>query len=82
MIERCLGMDVRFLEIGLEMATNAVYSLHKSSTRDYMLQRAKDLNASATVLAELRYDLPATYKHHKKQSVDIEVDFIKFVKKK
>ena len=30
------------------------------------------------VLAELRYDLPATYKHHKKSSVDIQVDFIRF----
>ena len=30
------------------------------------------------VLAELRYDLPATYKHHKKTSVDIQVDFIRF----
>ena len=30
------------------------------------------------VLAELRYDLPATYKHHKKASVDIQVDFIRF----
>ena len=32
------------------------------------------------VLAELRYDLPSTYKFHKKASVDIEVDFIRFVK--
>ena len=32
----------------------------------------------AQVVAELRYDLPATYKHHKKASVDIEVDFIRF----
>ena len=31
-----------------------------------------------SVVAELRYDLPATYKHHKKASVDIEVDFIRF----
>uniref|UniRef100_A0A914V2M3 Methyltransferase-like protein 5 n=1 Tax=Plectus sambesii TaxID=2011161 RepID=A0A914V2M3_9BILA len=76
------GMDIRFLETGLQMASNAVYSLHKTSTRDYVLNRAKELNAKATVLAELRYDLPATYKHHKKQSVDIEVDFIKFVRNK
>uniref|UniRef100_A0A8C4VFR4 Methyltransferase-like protein 5 n=1 Tax=Falco tinnunculus TaxID=100819 RepID=A0A8C4VFR4_FALTI len=27
---------------------------------------------------ELRYDLPASYKFHKKKSVDIEVDFIRF----
>lgn len=27
------GMDVLFLETGVRMAKNAVYSLHKSSTR-------------------------------------------------
>uniref|UniRef100_A0A671P849 Uncharacterized protein n=1 Tax=Sinocyclocheilus anshuiensis TaxID=1608454 RepID=A0A671P849_9TELE len=29
-------------------------------------------------LTELRYDLPASYKFHKKKSVDIQVDFIRF----
>jgi predicted RNA methylase len=30
------------------------------------------------VVAELRYDLPRSYKFHKKDSVDIEVDFLHF----
>uniref|UniRef100_A0A2K6KQZ7 Methyltransferase like 5 n=1 Tax=Rhinopithecus bieti TaxID=61621 RepID=A0A2K6KQZ7_RHIBE len=54
------GTDMAFLKTALEMARTAVYSLHKSSTR------------------ELRYDLPASYKFHKKKSVDIEVDLIRF----
>uniref|UniRef100_A0A8C2PLC1 Uncharacterized protein n=1 Tax=Cyprinus carpio TaxID=7962 RepID=A0A8C2PLC1_CYPCA len=29
-------------------------------------------------LTELRYDLPASYKFHKKKLVDIQVDFIRF----
>ena len=33
-----------------------------------------------SVVAELKYDLPSTYKHHKKQSLDIHVDFIRFLK--
>lgn len=28
-----VGMDMRFVETGIHLATNAVYSLHKSSTR-------------------------------------------------
>ena len=32
------------------------------------------------VMAQLRFDLPKTYKFHKKQSVDIEVDLIRFCK--
>ena len=34
------------------------------------------------VVAELRFDLPSTYKFHKQKSVDIEVDFIRFFHKK
>ena len=72
------GIDVAFVEKGLALAKTAVYSLHKSSTREHMLKKAKDWGVEANVIAQLRYDLPATYKHHKKNSVDIEVDFIRF----
>lgn len=43
-----------------------------------MLKTATECGAKGTVLAELRYDLPATFKFHKKSSVDINVDFIRF----
>lgn len=32
------------------------------------------------VIAKLNYDIPAMYKFHKKKSVDIEVDLIRFEK--
>ena len=72
------GVDVAFVEKGLAMAKAAVYSLHKSSTREHMLKKGHDWGVKAQVIAQLRYNLPATYKHHKKNSVDIEVDFIRF----
>ncbi|XP_012277738.1 methyltransferase-like protein 5 [Orussus abietinus] len=72
------GVDMRFLEIACKLANNAVYSLHKTSTRRYVLKRAMDLGAKGNVIAELRYDLPQAYKFHKKSSVDIQVDFIRF----
>lgn len=72
------GLDLVFLEAGLAMAGTAVYSLHKTTTRDHVLAKARAWGAEGRVLAELRYDLPATYKHHKKASVDICVDFIRF----
>lgn len=46
--------------------------------RAYVLKTATECGAKGTVLAELRYDLPATFKFHKKSSVDINVDFIRF----
>ena len=59
------------------MAQNAVYSLHKTTTRDHIVRKAEEMNCSVEVLAELRYDLPKTYKFHKKQSLDVCVDFIR-----
>ncbi len=32
------------------------------------------------VVAQLRWDIPAMYKFHKKKSVDIEVDLLRFTK--
>ncbi|XP_029161718.1 methyltransferase-like protein 5 isoform X1 [Nylanderia fulva] len=73
-----VGIDMKFLEVALKLSSNAVYSLHKSSTRDYVLSKVKQLGAEGRVIAELRYDLPKAYKFHKKDSVDIQVDFIRF----
>ncbi|XP_062259457.1 rRNA N6-adenosine-methyltransferase METTL5 [Platichthys flesus] len=74
------GMDMKFLKAALTMAKTAVYSLHKTSTREHIQKRAKDWGVKMEVIAELRYDLPASYKFHKKKSVDIQVDFLRFSK--
>uniref|UniRef100_A0A670HVC5 Methyltransferase 5, N6-adenosine n=1 Tax=Podarcis muralis TaxID=64176 RepID=A0A670HVC5_PODMU len=72
------GMDMAFLKTALQLARTAVYSLHKTSTRQHIQKKADEWNVKMEVLAELRYDLPASFKFHKKKSVDIEVDFIRF----
>ncbi|XP_074452433.1 rRNA N(6)-adenosine-methyltransferase METTL5 isoform X1 [Larus michahellis] len=76
------GMDMIFLKTALQMAKTAVYSLHKTSTRQHIQKKADEWEVKMEVIAELRYDLPASYKFHKKKSVDIEVDFIRFSAKK
>ncbi|KAK2904714.1 hypothetical protein QQF64_032798 [Cirrhinus molitorella] len=72
------GIDMQFLRTAISMASTAVYSLHKTSTRDHIQKKANDWKVKMEVIAELRYDLPASYKFHKKKSVDIQVDFIRF----
>ncbi|CAB0036214.1 unnamed protein product [Trichogramma brassicae] len=62
------GIDMKFLEIAAAIT--------------HVLKKGEQLGLHAKVLAELRYDLPSTYKFHKKKSVDIEVDFIRFSTKK
>ncbi|CAI7852167.1 unnamed protein product, partial [Closterium sp. NIES-54] len=78
---RTKGADMLFLAAGLKAASVAVYSLHKSSTREHVQRAAlRDFGAkSAEVLYQVRYNLPAMYKFHKKKEVDIEVDLWRFV---
>lgn len=72
------GMDMNFLKAALLMANTSVYSLHKTSTREHIQKKADEWKVKMEVLAELRYDLPASYKFHKKKTVDIKVDFLRF----
>ncbi|GHP03154.1 hypothetical protein PPROV_000190900 [Pycnococcus provasolii] len=82
------GADMEFvrsalLGISFPPRGGAVYSLHKTSTRKHVGEVAqRDLGAlRADVVAELRYDLPKTYRFHKKESVDVSVDVWRFVVK-
>ena len=54
-------------ETYMQVSCGAVYSLHKSSTRAHIKRTAdKELHAaSSEVLAQLRFDLPATYAFHR-----------------
>ena len=74
------GADMQFLRAALHVADSAVYSLHKTSTRAHIEKHAMlTLRAAkAEVLAELRYELPRVYAHHRKDVVEIEVDLWRF----
>ncbi|GJJ72831.1 rRNA N6-adenosine-methyltransferase METTL5 [Entomortierella parvispora] len=74
------GIDMVFLKKGIDLANHAVYSLHKTSTRDHILKKAKEWGVTCEVVAELKYNLDKSYKFHKKQSLDIAVDFLRFEK--
>merc|ERR1712168_745558 len=75
------GMDLVFLQRALGVAQGSVYSLHKTSTREHIAKKVDEWGCSFEVLAELRYDLPKTYRFHKKDSLDVHVDFIRCEKR-
>ncbi|KAI8065226.1 S-adenosyl-L-methionine-dependent methyltransferase [Gongronella butleri] len=74
------GVDMVLLKKAVETANRAVYSLHKTSTRDHILKKAKEWGVDCEVIAEMKFDVPQMYKFHKKKSVDIAVDFLRFGK--
>lgn len=47
----------------------------------YLFKQAEEWGVDITVLAQLRFDIPATYKFHKRRSVDVEVDLIRLQKR-
>ncbi|OIT03634.1 PREDICTED: methyltransferase-like protein 5 isoform X1 [Nicotiana attenuata] len=75
------GADMEFLSAAMKVASQAVYSLHKTATREHVKRAAlRDYNArTAEVICELRYDVPQLYKFHKKKEVDIAVDLWRLV---
>ncbi|KAJ8613666.1 hypothetical protein CTAYLR_003156 [Chrysophaeum taylorii] len=76
---RTRGIDVVFLRTAVTLARRAVYSLHKTSTRDYLVgTAARDLGVSVEVIAKIRFDIPRLYKFHTQDSSDVEVDLLRF----
>ncbi|KAJ1511895.1 Methyltransferase-like protein 5 [Coelomomyces lativittatus] len=75
------GIDVQFLINAISLAP-VVYSLHKSSTRPYIMSKIKQCGAQGEVLAELKFDIPQMYKFHKKSSMDVMVDLIRVSRNK
>ena len=63
------GIDVLFLERGRRLLRpgGTLYSLHKSSTRAFLLKKAKKEwgMVEAEVVAELKFDIPQMYKFHR-----------------
>jgi predicted RNA methylase len=73
------GIDLRFLRAATRLARRAVYSFHKTSTRDFLIRQVQQEwgYKNIQVVAEMKFDLPQTYKFHKERTVDIAVDLIR-----
>jgi rRNA N6-adenosine-methyltransferase METTL5 len=68
------GVDMAFLQVAIASAGTAVYSLHKSSTREFIDRKVRTWGADPTVVAEMRFAIPSIYAFHQKNSVDVAVD--------
>ena len=73
------GIDAVFVCKALESA-KIVYSMHKSSTREFWKKKAVELGVQVNVLTEVKFNIEQTFRFHKYKSVDIQVDLIQFRK--
>jgi putative methylase len=65
--------DRRFLLKALSIA-NMIYSLHKRTTRPYLLKLMKDNSGNLEALYEMQLQIPRTYDFHSKKRYNVEVD--------
>lgn len=73
------GMDIRFLRTATRLASRAVYSFHKTSTRNFLVKKVQEWDMEVEIVAQMKFELPKTYKFHKEKSVDIEVDLVRVI---
>jgi predicted RNA methylase len=73
------GMDLRFLRTATRLSRRAVYSFHKTSTRNFLKRQVEGWGFEIQVVAEMHFDLPQSYKFHQKKSVDVAVDLIRVI---
>jgi len=73
------GIDIIFLEKAVQFAKESVWSMHKTSTRKYIIKTMKNNPRvkEVKIMAEMKFDLPQTMKFHKKKLKQILVDLIK-----
>ena len=75
------GIDRMFVEKSLEIANGAVYSFHKSSCRNYWVNKfSKKFQCRVTPLFQVHFPIDRLFKFHRNDSIDIEVDILKFEK--
>jgi len=73
------GEDVRFLELAARISKGAIYSFHKTSTRNHILNiAAPKLGLKGEVLMSVPFDLKKLYKFHKQDVKAVEVDIYRF----
>lgn len=67
------GADVNFLKSAVNICNGCVYSLHKMSTKDYLVKFYKRNGIKELNAFKVEYDLPKTYKFHKENNKVIDV---------
>ena len=77
---RIRHQDRRFLEKALELS-EVVYSIHKRSTREYLLRFIESKGARVDTLFQGRLMIPWMFEFHRKERREVEVDIYRILSK-
>ncbi len=70
--------DTRFLEKGFQLAP-ITYSIHKSATRDFLLQFVKKRNRQVEEVRSMKMEIPHLFGFHRKKQRQLEVDLYRIL---
>ena len=71
--------DTRFLEKAFQVAPVA-YSVHKSSTRDFLVQFVKKSNRQVDQVRSMKMEIPHLFEFHEKKRETVEVDLYRIIR--
>ena len=71
--------DTRFLEKAFELAS-VVYSIHKSATRDFLLQFVTKSGWKVDEVRSMRMEIPHLFEFHQKKRGRVEVDLYRLIR--
>jgi putative methylase len=71
--------DTRFLAKAFELAS-VVYSIHKSATRDFLLQFAARSGWEVDEVRSMRMEIPHLFEFHQKKQRKVEVDLYRIIR--
>lgn len=77
---RTVHADTRFLERAFQLAP-VVYSIHKSATREFLLQFVARLGWQVDQVRSMRMAIPHLFGFHEKKLATVEVDLYRMVRK-
>jgi len=72
--------DTRFLEKAFQLAP-VVYSVHKSATREFLVQFVKRSGWEVDQVRSMRMEIPHLFEFHEKKRGRVEVDLYRIVRK-
>jgi putative methylase len=77
---RTIHADTRFLEKAFQLAP-VVYSIHKSATREFLLQFVTRSGWKVDQVRSMRMEIPHLFQFHEKKRATVEVDLYRIVRK-
>ncbi|MES1909958.1 MAG: hypothetical protein MHM6MM_002634 [Cercozoa sp. M6MM] len=77
---RTARADFHFLQVAFRLLRpgGSIYSMHKTSTRDFLAKKGREFGATVQLVAKLKFDVPKMYRFHKEKTKNIEVDLLRF----